>query len=201
MTRCYCCKPIQNTDVPCKSTNENYHLESGLLKAGVLVFDSMGRILLQQSYGNKWGLSKGAVQDLHATAETPRSAAIRELEEETGLDLSKDDLTMLTGFSLHDTSYIFYQALIDQTKETIIPGKESTAVAWVCPRCYREKLQDQSGMKGMKAINWASRVVLENMKKDFADHIVTNRWGNVLLNGPNKLQTKSKRERRHRKVL
>ena len=201
MTKCCCCKPIHISENYYQDPHADYQLESGLLKAGVLVFDSKGRILLQQSYGNKWGLSKGAVQDLRPIVETPRSAAVRELEEETGLDLCKDDLTLLTGFSIHKTDYIFFQARIDETESTITPGKESTAVTWVCPNCYFEKLSDQSGMKGMQAVNWASRLVLENLKIDFVDHAVTNLWGNVLFHGcKKKHQSRCKRRRDIKKM-
>ena len=191
---CQCRNPVQNLKISIEGeTSSNNILESGLQKAGVLVFDSTGRILLQQSYGNKWGLSKGAVHDLSPSVETPRSAAIRELEEETGLDLSKEDLTILTGFSLYKTKYIFYQVLIEQALKHIVPKKESTAVAWVCPICYQEKLEDQSGLKGLKAVNWASRIVLERMRKENADHVVSNRWAQVLSYVPQKAARKKKK--------
>ena len=159
---------------------KKHEKETGLLKAGVLVFDSKGRILLQQSYGNKWGLAKGTVHDLSPQQETPRSAAIRELEEETGLYLPKDELKILTDFYICKTEYVFYQALLDNNLSSISPGMESTAVAWVCPLCFSQKLKDQSGMRGIRAINWASRIALDKMKLEFEDHVVTNRWNDVL---------------------
>jgi mutator protein MutT len=53
------------------------------------VFDESGRVLLQKrGDSNKWGFPGGAIE----LGETPEEAAIRELKEETGLDVTIDSL-------------------------------------------------------------------------------------------------------------
>jgi mutator protein MutT len=53
------------------------------------LFDESGRVLLQKrGDSNKWGFPGGAIE----LGETPEEAAIRELKEETGLDVTIDSL-------------------------------------------------------------------------------------------------------------
>lgn len=55
-----------------------------LVFAGGCVFDSSGRVLLQRrGDSKKWGFPGGAIE----IGETPEMAAIREIKEETGLDV------------------------------------------------------------------------------------------------------------------
>lgn len=60
-----------------------------LVFAGGCVFDERGRVLLQKrgDSGN-WGFPGGAIE----LGETPENAAIRELKEETGLDVVVNSL-------------------------------------------------------------------------------------------------------------
>ncbi len=52
--------------------------------AGGCVFNEKGEVLLQRrGDSNKWGLPGGAIE----LGETPQMAAIREIKEETGLDV------------------------------------------------------------------------------------------------------------------
>lgn len=55
-----------------------------LVFAGGCIFDDEGRVLLQRrGDSGKWGFPGGAVE----LGETPEMAAVRELKEETGLDV------------------------------------------------------------------------------------------------------------------
>lgn len=60
-----------------------------LVFAGGCLFDEQGRVLLQKR-GNsgKWGFPGGAIE----LGETPEDAAIREVREETGLDVEIESL-------------------------------------------------------------------------------------------------------------
>lgn len=60
-----------------------------MLFAGGCVFDQEGKVLLQRrGDSNRWGFPGGAIE----IGETPEMAAIREVREETGLDVSVKDL-------------------------------------------------------------------------------------------------------------
>ena len=60
-----------------------------LVFAGGCVCDQEGKVLLQRrGDSDKWGFPGGAIE----LGETPEMAAIRELKEETGLDVKVNDL-------------------------------------------------------------------------------------------------------------
>ena len=60
--------------------------------AGVLFRDSAGRVLLvKPSYKDGWEIPGGYVEK----AESPRAAAVREVQEELGVDLDVTDLLVL----------------------------------------------------------------------------------------------------------
>lgn len=60
-----------------------------LIFAGGCVFDEAGRVLLQRrGDSNLWGFPGGAIE----LGETPEMAAVREVKEETGLDVRVGDL-------------------------------------------------------------------------------------------------------------
>lgn len=65
------------------------------VSAGVLMFDSQDRILLGHATGNAhWDIPKGKIEE----GEDPIDAALREVWEETGIVLQKEDLIDLGRF-------------------------------------------------------------------------------------------------------
>ena len=149
---------------------------SGNSRAGVLVFDAVGRLLLQQSYGNKWGVAKGAVRDLLPSCESPRQAAVRELAEETGLDRRAEDLAPLGVIGICHTRYHFYHLRERMRSETSLRDPECTALAWVCPRCFRQKLRDRRGSCGLDAVNMASRLLLQKVLAEGVICEICRQW-------------------------
>jgi len=72
------------------------------IKAGGLLFDSVeDSILLVQSRGNLWGLPKGTLKKNESIAD----GAIREIKEETGLEIS---YRMLDTFIVLDETCTYY---------------------------------------------------------------------------------------------
>lgn len=60
-----------------------------LVFAGGCIFNDKGEVLLQRrGDSNKWGFPGGAIE----IGETPQEAAIREVKEETGLDVEVGDI-------------------------------------------------------------------------------------------------------------
>lgn len=60
-----------------------------LVFSGGCLFDEQGRVLLQKrGDSGKWGFPGGAIE----LGETPEEAAVRELKEETGLDVAVESL-------------------------------------------------------------------------------------------------------------
>lgn len=78
--------------------NQNYikwirskvgHEKIILVFAGGCIFNEKGEVLLQRrTDSNKWGFPGGAIE----LGETPQMAAIREVKEETGLDVEVGEL-------------------------------------------------------------------------------------------------------------
>ena len=66
------------------------------LSCGILVFDGAGELLLCHATGTaRWDIPKGLAE----RGETPRQAALRETEEETGLVLPADALLEIGRFA------------------------------------------------------------------------------------------------------
>lgn len=65
-----------------------------LVFAGGCIFNDKGEVLLQKrADSNKWGFPGGVIE----LGETPQMAAIREVKEETGLDVEDGGLLRKSG--------------------------------------------------------------------------------------------------------
>ncbi|MCX4530818.1 NUDIX domain-containing protein [Streptomyces sp. NBC_00841] len=80
--------PTRNTRPP---------VAQAALGVGVIVQDEQGRILLGRHHGGTWELPGGKVDPTH---ESIAAAAVRELREETGLDVPEDRVRVFA--MLHD---------------------------------------------------------------------------------------------------
>jgi isopentenyl-diphosphate delta-isomerase type 1 len=97
----------------------------------VLVYNSKGEILLQKRSKKMWRFP------LHWTAsasgsinqgEEPITAAIRELKEETGVEVKKEDMTfMFKKYTEDDIKHIIYvyKAVINKVKDVSNPEVDS----------------------------------------------------------------------------
>ena len=115
-----------------------FHVSKVLLRAP----DQHYLLLLRSehpTFPNDPDLPGGTVED----GEEPIVAAVREVEEETGIDISEKPLTHLytgTKYSTHGTEYSLYLCDVDTQPEVMISW-EHASYEWVT----LEQLIDQSG--------------------------------------------------------
>lgn len=88
-----------------------------------------------KSQGNKWGIPGGKVDK----GETPLQAAIREVKEETGYDISKQPIETLETVYIeynekdHFTYHMFRTQLQEEPGAVKINFKEHKGFTWVTP--------------------------------------------------------------------
>lgn len=108
-------------------------------KAGVFIFDPLTkRVLLVQSRGNLFGSPKGT---LHID-EKEHIGAIREVKEETGIDLSVSDLQKYINIRNHA---IYYYTEIPTCKiqvQDTIDNNDANGITWIKLDCLQQEILD-----------------------------------------------------------
>lgn len=91
-----------------------------LVFAGGCIFNEAGEILLQRrGDSNMWGFPGGAIE----LGETPEAAAIREVKEETGLDVEVGELIgIYTDFDVRCQNGDRYQSIAIAYELTVVGG-------------------------------------------------------------------------------
>lgn len=108
-------------------------------KAGVFIYDpKKDNVLLVQSRGRLWGPPKGSKNE----DETNKECAIREVMEETGLDLSNHTLSKFT--ILHN-KIIYYFLELDTCEVHIqshVHNNDVNALGWINCKCLEQLIID-----------------------------------------------------------
>jgi len=107
-------------------------------KAGVFVYDPQKRkVLLVQSRGHLWGPPKGTLE-FH---ESNVHCAIRELQEETGIDIGVDSLLRATNIK---NRAMYYYAEIPERELEIQEsvGNDANGIGWVNLDCLGSFIAD-----------------------------------------------------------
>jgi 8-oxo-dGTP pyrophosphatase MutT (NUDIX family) len=112
----------------------------GNAKAGALLFDeAKNAVLLVQSRGNLWGISKGSLE----SGETPVDGAIREVREETGIDISTCDFSESVVIYNLSTYFFIKHSTCAVSVQDEIRGNDVTAVAWLRLSCLKTLITNQ----------------------------------------------------------
>jgi 8-oxo-dGTP pyrophosphatase MutT (NUDIX family) len=99
-------------------------------KAGVFIYNPRtGKILIVQSYCQKWGPPKGSIEE--CDEESIRKCAIREVLEETGILLKESDLT--TFYVIDKTTYFYLE--LDNPYNLTHLEFDITGITWIDPEC------------------------------------------------------------------
>jgi 8-oxo-dGTP diphosphatase len=122
-------------------TNVHEHITRDLKrrKAGVLIKNKDGKILIIQSRGNRWGPPKGTAYSNEDNVE----CAIRELHEETGVELSRLDLIGCQMVQISHISYYIYYGDVDTDLTHIksMLNNDCSGIGWVYPDCLMEMVE------------------------------------------------------------
>jgi 8-oxo-dGTP pyrophosphatase MutT (NUDIX family) len=113
--------------------NRNYR------KAGVFIYDPKeDRVLLVQSRGHLFGPPKGTLN----IGEQERHCAVREVNEETGLDISSEDFTETVKIG---NSSIYYYLEMDTCEINVQDGMEdndANGITWIKMDCLENAITD-----------------------------------------------------------
>lgn len=128
-----CCKLFVE---PYRYTNNNIYTKKYKSKAGALIYDEKNDcILLVQSRGNFWGLPKGTFENL----ETSSSCAIREVKEETGLELNEYDLTKPYYIDRACYFYVSHQCVDCKIqKNKFHECNDANGIGWIKLDCLKD---------------------------------------------------------------
>lgn len=116
----------------------NIHLNNNIrkYKSGVIIHNpNSNKVLLVQSRGNMWGFPKGSFE----LGENFKTCAIRELREETGLNIHISDSTKyyrLNNFVLY--YYIEVNSEFDDIQLQDGEYNDANGISWVKLECLKD---------------------------------------------------------------
>ena len=113
--------------------NRNYR------KAGVFIYDPQkDRVLLVQSRGHLWGPPKGTLN----IGEQERHCAVREVKEETGLDISSDDFTKAVKIRNRAIYYYLEMDTCDIEVQEGMEDNDANGITWIKMDCLENAIND-----------------------------------------------------------
>ena len=129
-------------------------------KAGVFIYDpGKDRVLLVQSRGHLWGPPKGTME----IGETEKECAVREVYEETGVELQDQQLIKFT--TIRDKATFFY---IEQKSYDVdiqhhinsVEKNDANGITWIKMKCLEECI-----LNGNIVLNYYAKIVFNRFKK------------------------------------
>lgn len=111
------------------------------IKAGVFIYDPVSKsVLLVQSKGNLWGSPKGTMA---LCDKTFTDCALREVKEETGLDINICDFSNF--YVIQNTSFYFYVEMpkCDVYIQSHIQDNDANGIGWIKIDCLIECVESE----------------------------------------------------------
>jgi ADP-ribose pyrophosphatase YjhB (NUDIX family) len=109
-------------------------------KSGVFLYDPIKKkLLLVQSRGNLWGPPKGTV----SRNETYKKCAIREVNEETGLNIPIEELNN-DIFIKHNVVYFYKELSECDVKLSLHTNNDVTGITWININCLKNMINNNS---------------------------------------------------------
>ena len=115
---------------------ENFYVRRK--KSGVFICDPRtNKVLIVQSRGHLWGPPKGTMEE----NETDAQCAVREVMEETGLDISKESLT--TSVAVYNKATYFYLEMneCDVSVQEKDPKNDANGIGWIKIECLEKCIE------------------------------------------------------------
>ena len=127
----------------------------GIRKAGSFIYDNIQKkILLVQSRGQMWGPPKGSLKE----DETPFDCAIREVKEETGIDLDREKMN---HYTIIKSKALFYYTEMKECQielQSHLNDNDANGIGWFQIDCL-EKLVEN----GILDINQPCRILIRRI--------------------------------------
>ena len=104
-------------------------------KAGVFIYDSkQKRVLLVQSRGHLWGPPKGTLEP----GENDTECAIREVKEETGLEINPRDFSQAMNIGNKAMYFYLEMDVVPVDVQTQIDDNDANGITWIKVECLIE---------------------------------------------------------------
>ena len=111
---------------------QNKYPEIKIRKAGIFIYDSSSKkILLVQSRGQLWGSPKGSIKENEETID----CAVREVKEETGLEIEQKELS---DFIIINGKIQYYFLKMNETDVNVqkhIEDNDANGIGWFNVEC------------------------------------------------------------------
>jgi ADP-ribose pyrophosphatase YjhB (NUDIX family) len=146
------CCVIKKIEYVCQN-NKTFCFSNKNLKAGALLYDkNLNSVLLVQSAGNFFGLPKGSKEE----NETDVEAAIREVFEETGIKLDKEQLGENYYKPYKNQTYFFIEIEQSEVEVQESEGNDANGITWIKLECLKKEINN-----GKITLNKSSNLVLD----------------------------------------
>lgn len=150
----FCCKSgccemyITETVLKVDITRKRYRKKAGVflckkaIESKPYQYDNEDSVVLVQSYNNLWGIPKGTFESCDKN--DPVNCAIREVFEETGLNLKKEQLDRL--YVIKDENFFYYtelSTLDDIPIKNNLPSHDITGVGIFKIKCLKDLIKNK----------------------------------------------------------